>query len=278
MEFSFLQLTISIIALAAIAQTSFVQSACDSDCVKGFVAAHNAARQTVGSPPVNWNSTLADIAESYAAKRSADCVPQNSNGLYGENIAVASAELSPADSMKLWMGEKKDYDHASNSCTSGNNCRSYTQPPLPKTSFVQSACDSDCVKGFVAAHNAARQTVGSPPVNWNSTLADIAESYAAKRSADCVPQNSNGLYGENIAVASAELSPADSMKLWMGEKKDYDHASNSCTSGNNCRSYTQVVWGGSTSIGCARVTCKTDWMFVICYYNPPGNYMGEKPY
>ncbi|XP_019197716.1 PREDICTED: pathogenesis-related protein PRB1-3-like [Ipomoea nil] len=149
---------------------------------------------------------------------------------------------------------------------------------IAQTSFVQSACDSDCVKGFVAAHNAARQTVGSPPVNWNSTLADIAESYAAKRSADCVPQNSNGLYGENIAVASAELSPADSMKLWMGEKKDYDHASNSCTSGNNCRSYTQVVWGGSTSIGCARVTCKTDWMFVICYYNPPGNYMGEKPY
>ncbi|XP_019197033.1 PREDICTED: pathogenesis-related protein PRB1-3-like [Ipomoea nil] len=144
MEFSFLQLTISIIALAAIAQTSFVQSACDSDCVKGFVAAHNAARQTVGSPPVNWNSTLADIAESYAAKRSADCVPQNSNGLYGENIAVASAELSPADSMKLWMGEKKDYDHASNSCTSGNNCRSYTQRKSDGSSAVGEEEDHRC--------------------------------------------------------------------------------------------------------------------------------------
>ncbi|XP_019176305.1 PREDICTED: basic form of pathogenesis-related protein 1-like [Ipomoea nil] len=150
---------------------------------------------------------------------------------------------------------------------------------IAQTSFVQSACDSDCVKGFVAAHNAAREIVGSPPVHWNSTVADFAESYAAKRSADCAPQHSfNQAYGENIALASAELSPADAVKSWMDEKKDYDHKINACVGGMECHHYTQAVWGGSTSIGCARVTCKTGWMFVSCNYYPPGNYMGEKPY
>ncbi|XP_031106206.1 basic form of pathogenesis-related protein 1-like [Ipomoea triloba] len=119
--------------------------------------------------------------------------------------------------------------------------------------------------------------VGAPPVKWNTTLADFAESYATKRSADCAAQHSQGSYGENIAMASAELSPADSVKLWMDEKKYYDQASNSCT-GGECHHYTQVVWRDTTSIGCARATCKTGWMFVTCNYYPPGNYVGERPY
>ncbi|XP_031096510.1 basic form of pathogenesis-related protein 1-like [Ipomoea triloba] len=148
---------------------------------------------------------------------------------------------------------------------------------IAQPSFGQVACDSDCIKGFIAAHNAARETVGAPPVEWNTTLADFAESYATKRSADCAAQHSQGPYGENIAMASAELSPADSVKLWMDEKKYYDQASNSCT-GGECHHYTQVVWRDTTSIGCARATCKTGWMFVTCNYYPPGNYVGERPY
>ncbi|XP_031129533.1 pathogenesis-related protein PRB1-3-like [Ipomoea triloba] len=147
---------------------------------------------------------------------------------------------------------------------------------ITQTSFTQPACESDCIKEFLAVHNAAREIVGVPPVKWNSTLAEFAESYAVERSVDCALKHSQGPYGENIALAGLKSSVADSVKGWMDEKPNFDQASNSCP-GGECRHYTQVVWRGTTSIGCARAACTT-WMFVICNYYPPGNYVGERPY
>ncbi|XP_019172958.1 PREDICTED: basic form of pathogenesis-related protein 1-like [Ipomoea nil] len=148
---------------------------------------------------------------------------------------------------------------------------------ISQASFGESACDSGCIEGFLAAHNKAREAVGSPPLKWNTTLAEYAESYATKRAADCLLEHSGGPYGENIAMAGSELSAEASVKLWMDEKPYYNHNTNACVS-QECLHYTQVVWGNTTTIGCARATCKTGWMFVTCNYYPPGNYAGQKPY
>ncbi|XP_031123522.1 pathogenesis-related protein 1A-like [Ipomoea triloba] len=136
---------------------------------------------------------------------------------------------------------------------------------------------SDSVKEFLAGHNAARASVGVPPLRWNATVAAYAEAYAAQRSADCALEHSEGPYGENIAEGYGELSAVDSVKMWVGEKPNYDYASNSCVSGE-CLHYTQVVWRNTMSIGCARAACHNGWMFVTCNYYPPGNYEGERPY
>ncbi|CAH9071543.1 unnamed protein product [Cuscuta epithymum] len=137
---------------------------------------------------------------------------------------------------------------------------------------------SAVINQFVDGHNRARASVGVPPVSWNESVAAYAEAYAAQRAGDCEMEHSEGPYGENIAEGYGELKASDAVNMWVGERPYYDHASNSCTGGEECGHYTQVVWRDTTSIGCAREVCRNGWMFVTCNYYPPGNYIGERPY
>lgn len=132
---------------------------------------------------------------------------------------------------------------------------------------------------YVALHNWARAQVGVGPVTWDNTVAAYALAYANKRKSDCAMIHSTGPYGENIAAGYyPEFTGADAVKLWMNEKPFYNYASNSCTGGHECGHYTQMVWRTSVRIGCARVGCKANSQFVVCNYDPPGNYNGEWPY
>lgn len=41
--------------------------------------------------------------------------------------------------------------------------------------------------------------------------------------------------------------------------------------------FTQVMWQGTTHIGCARTTkCRDN--FLVCLYKPPGNILGVAPF
>jgi hypothetical protein len=64
---------------------------------------------------------------------------------------------------------------------------------------------------------------------------------------------------------------------------DYDYATNKCS--GVCGHYTQIVWGATTHLGCAKKTCTTNnpfgkgsWEIWVCNYSPPGNFVGKKPY
>ncbi|KAH7518524.1 hypothetical protein FEM48_Zijuj09G0180800 [Ziziphus jujuba var. spinosa] len=130
---------------------------------------------------------------------------------------------------------------------------------------------------FVDAHNAARAEVGVGPITWNNTVAAYAKRYAEQRRKDCSMVHSGGPYGENLALGYRFMSGGDAVRMWVSEKSDYNYATNSCA-GDDCLHYTQVVWRNSTRLGCARVKCDNGWMFVICSYDPPGNYFGQLPY
>ena len=131
---------------------------------------------------------------------------------------------------------------------------------------------------FINAHNAARSQVGVGPMTWDPTVAGYAQNYANQRAGDCRLVHSGGRYGENIAWGSGDLSGTASVNMWVGEKKDYDYNSNTCRAGAVCGHYTQVVWRKSVRLGCAKVRCSTGGTFVICSYDPPGNYIGQRPY
>ena len=131
---------------------------------------------------------------------------------------------------------------------------------------------------FVNAHNAAHAEVGVGQIRWNHTIAAYAQDYANKRIGDCDLTHSMGPYGECLAEGYAILSAVDAVNLWVNEKQYYDYESNSCIGTDECRHYTQVVWRDSVHLGCARVKCNNDWLFVICDYDPPGNDEDERPY
>ncbi|KAK7319548.1 hypothetical protein RJT34_04270 [Clitoria ternatea] len=130
---------------------------------------------------------------------------------------------------------------------------------------------------YLEAHNKARAEVGVDPLKWNDTLAAYALKYGHSMiPKNCEMEHSMGPYGENLAGGSGAMSGRDAVNMWVGEKPFYDPNSGECVDG--CLHYTQVVWRSSTDLGCARVKCLNDAVFIICNYYPIGNVYGEKPY
>ncbi|PKI69509.1 hypothetical protein CRG98_010084 [Punica granatum] len=89
-----------------------------------------------------------------------------------------------------------------------------------------------------------------------------------------------GKYGGNQLLASGQaVAPRAAVEEWVKEKSFYNHADNSCAPNRQCGVYTQVVWRNSMELGCAQATCPKDQTsLTICFYNPPGNVVGERPY
>ena len=143
--------------------------------------------------------------------------------------------------------------------------------------LVHTSCAQNSQQDYLNAHNTARAQVGVGSMTWNNTVASYAQNYANQRIGDCNLVHSNGPYGENIAWGSGSLTGTDAVNLWVGEKPNYDYNSNSCV-GGKCGHYTQVVWRNSVRLGCARVQCNNGGLFVTCNYDPPGNYVGQRPY
>lgn len=143
--------------------------------------------------------------------------------------------------------------------------------------------------GITSAHNVVRANASptpSPalaPLTWSNTLATAAQSWANNCMYAHTPNNP---YGQNIWVLSVGTGATGQgvTDSWASEVADYDYANNSCS--DVCGHYTQIVWRSSTQLGCGVATCNVNrpfggsgpWQFVVCNYNPPGNFVGQKPY
>ena len=145
--------------------------------------------------------------------------------------------------------------------------------------------------GTTDAHNAARAAVGVGPLTWDPQLAAIAQAWAQQcidreAPAGLIDHNanrSNGYptyVGENIYGAGGSATGTDAVRLWVSEQAHYHHDTNSCDPGAICGHYTQVVWRGTTKVGCAVYDCPglTYGSSVVCDYGPGGNIGGQAPY
>jgi pathogenesis-related protein 1 len=135
------------------------------------------------------------------------------------------------------------------------------------------------VQQMVDAHNSWRKESGVTPLAWSPKLATFAQEWADKLLAtDEFKHRTDHDYGENLAAAQGQsMSPTTVVKYWGEEVQNYDYNKNSCKPGEMCGHYTQVVWKSTKEVGCAMAKSgiKEVW---VCNYNPPGNYVGEKPY
>ena len=159
-------------------------------------------------------------------------------------------------------------------------------------SFVTSAGASDNpafnpaeIKILVEHHNRVRSDVGVGPVTWSKEIAAFAQKWAdylAKTGCRMKHRPRSGAwkqkYGENIFMGTkGYYGPSDAVIAWESEKKFYHgqvlNQSNWYDSGH----YTQIVWRTTKKIGCARSECNGN-IIIVCNYDPPGNFLGRKPY
>lgn len=110
-------------------------------------------------------------------------------------------------------------------------------------------------------------------MTWSDEIAKSAQRWAeALRDNQCAfDHDHNTRYGENLSYFSP-VGSGDVEKVldgWYGEVAQYDFSRPgfSPTTGH----FTQVVWKGSTELGCGMAECRNAELWV-CRYNPPGNF------
>ena len=139
--------------------------------------------------------------------------------------------------------------------------------------------------GMVSAHNAVRAGAqpipdpALPPMVWDAEMEALAQDWADR----CDFNHSTHPYGENLYVSTSPNEGTRAVESWASEAADYDYASNQCRA--MCGHYTQIVWRDSTRVGCAYADCDvltgagfSSGRLWVCNYDPPGNWMGERPY
>jgi uncharacterized protein YkwD len=141
--------------------------------------------------------------------------------------------------------------------------------------------DSSFKENMLAVQNKYRSELGVPGLAWNDSLAKESLKWAEHLTDINTMKHSETTAGENIAsglnvdyVTLVDIS-------WGKEKSDFVYgAFPNCSKSNNWQHvghYTQMIWKNTTEVGCA-IAKKKEKMFLVCRYNPPGNFMGEKPY
>lgn len=132
---------------------------------------------------------------------------------------------------------------------------------------------------IIQRHNYWRADVGVGELQYSEELAKDALIWAKKlKRKGCAFEHSGNGHGENLFKGTVGYYTAgDAIDAWGAEKKDYNYNKNKCKSGAMCGHYTQIVWKNTTKVGCAKIECEgmVTW---VCNYDPPGNYIGQKPY
>jgi pathogenesis-related protein 1 len=136
---------------------------------------------------------------------------------------------------------------------------------------------SSLARDMLAAHNAVRVHVGVPPLAWSNRLAARSQDWANTLLArNQFIHRPNSTYGENLfEITGATASPARVVYAWAAESGNYDYISNRCR--GVCGHYTQIVWGDTKEVGCA-VARGRGREILVCNYDPPGNWVGRRPY
>jgi len=192
------------------------------------------------------------------------------------NPGLYTIEISPQDGV-MGVGLVEVYEHPTypGNGEAAPTTGGTTTPTTPTTPTEPAE-----FSGMIAAHNAWRSKVKVAGLTWSSTLATYAQQWAnTLKAQNCAMQHrSNNQYGENLYWSSG-MSPTSQSVVdsWASEIANYTYATNSCATGKMCGHYTQVVWKDTKEVGCGKASCGSAQIWV-CNYNPPGNYVGQKPY
>lgn len=137
---------------------------------------------------------------------------------------------------------------------------------------------------LLALHNRERSAVGARPLVWDRALAAASASYgpALERLGKLAhsPARSRQGQGENLWMGTRDAYELEEMAgSWAAEKSlfrpGFFPAVSRSGNWTDVAHYTQMIWKGTTRVGCA-VRKSRKWDFLICRYSPNGNLVGQR--
>ncbi len=150
----------------------------------------------------------------------------------------------------------------------------------------RSARPSDQIEArLLAAHNAERRRVGAPPLAWSDDLEAESRAWAEELIATGRFAHDPSMHGhgENLWAGwgGRAFTPEEMVGEWIAKKAQYRPGvfPNVSRTGDwvDVGHYTQVVWSGTTHVGCA-VASRGDRSILACRYSPPGNIDGGRAF
>ncbi|MCL4162966.1 UNVERIFIED_CONTAM: hypothetical protein GTU68_023094, partial [Idotea baltica] len=129
-------------------------------------------------------------------------------------------------------------------------------------------------------HNQVRAQDRQKPLVWSKDLEQISQQWANKLASSCKMYHHQGQipFGENLFYKGGKASVSEVVRAWANEKKFYNYQQNKCQAGKQCGHYTQVVWKGTTDVGCGFKSCSNGAQIWVCSYFPAGNIVGARPF
>ncbi|KAL6761456.1 CAP domain-containing protein [Haematococcus lacustris] len=125
---------------------------------------------------------------------------------------------------------------------------------------------------ILALHNGYRKAHQVPPLTSSAALTSAAQSWANRLAASCTFEHARGTgQGENLA--SGHRSWTEVARGWYNEVRQYNYGAPGF--GMSTGHFTQMVWKGTTQLGCASAMSKCSSRTIyVCRYSPPGNVQG----
>ena len=132
---------------------------------------------------------------------------------------------------------------------------------------LEAGLGADLSGTMLPAHNSYRARHGVPALTWSNALASGAQLWANA----CTPQGGGfahspqafSNYGENLSWGTGQ-SPDQAVASWYAESGRYDY-NNALTSFNGSRGevrhFTQLVWRGTSQVGCGVWNCSGQKFF-----------------
>ncbi|XP_066258178.1 uncharacterized protein [Euwallacea similis] len=155
--------------------------------------------------------------------------------------------------------------------------------PSPVSAGVPNKNEEIDVMAFeqevLKVHNEYRRKHGVPDLVLNAELCGFTQNWAetcARTSS--LQHRANNKYGENIfCMYSSDYSHVptgrDAVKEWYDEIKSHNFSSDRVPQGS--LHFTQVIWKNSKYLGVGIAKNKKGQTYVVCNYEPKGNFVGQ---
>ncbi|KAK6621336.1 hypothetical protein RUM43_011642 [Polyplax serrata] len=143
----------------------------------------------------------------------------------------------------------------------------------------KTATDENFAQECLAEHNKIRKMHGVEPLKLSPQLMKVSEQRAQElASKDIMTTKPDHLYGENLSCMWSSdpahvVNAVEIVSRWYAEEKKYNYSAE--PKNLNAGHFTQMVWARSTEFGVAAAKSKSNRIYVVASYNPPGNYVGE---